>query len=51
MNLVTIPYGQSTTIELYCFELIAYEVIEPSLQSESKIISDTNWDVRIVCLL
>lgn len=49
MNLVTIPYGQSTTIELYCFELIAYEVIEPSLQS--KIISDTNWDVRIICLL
>ena len=35
MNLVTIPYQQSSTIKLYNYyrsKLVAYEIIEPSLR-------------------
>jgi hypothetical protein len=40
MNLVTIPYTWSTTVKISPrYELIAYEIIHPSLQS--KTFSDT----------
>jgi len=45
MNLVTIPYRQSSTIKLniyYELKLAAYEIIEPSLRR--KTISVTNLD-------
>ena len=38
MNLVTIPYRQSSTIELYIYyhsKLVTYEIIESSLRSRT----------------
>ena len=46
MNLVTIPYRQSSIIKLYVYHdsrLVAYEIIEPSLRSN--IISVANLDL------
>ena len=41
MNLVTIPYKQSTVDRNgFYYELIAYEIIHPSLQSNA--LSDAN---------
>jgi len=45
MNLVTIPYRQSSTIKLYVYyesKVVAYEIIEPSLRR--KTISVANLD-------
>ena len=49
MNLVTIPYQQSTTATTLCDELIAYKIIQPSLRI--KTVSDTNFVLGNVYIL